>query len=396
MELKELTIQAQIADDLQQLTSFLAQIQPGSQELFNYLRGTTLLHIPCFFDSLSHREIFNYGFQLLHTLGAYNLPVAVGLCMNQYMLSAIATFPLPPDDVLHHKRKAFTEMIRNHRLMLAVSSFDEPVKHQSEPSHALVCTTQPDGSYLFNGVKHFQSNASEADILLFSAVVDQSSIGLFFAPLKNNPHITAGPALFDNAMQESDTRQLVFKDLLLTPAEVFSIGQAADTDLMHLYTRIWFSYMAMAPYLGGASRAMQEGARFLNQVHNEQGTILAQMDGFITDYGRLVLQYDGAMSITSLGGYKLNEANWHNISQWLTDNLPAAGAVKYQVPDACEYIVQQVRRIIGARSQFKGHILNKLTQEIVFGPLHPVINARLERHAGSDFLNQYATPPHVH
>jgi alkylation response protein AidB-like acyl-CoA dehydrogenase len=387
MELVDTTIQQQIAEDLKRFKAFLKEEQPEKDAIFTFLRNSTLPYIPCYREELSSKEIFDFSFKFIFTLGHYRLPIAVGLCMNQYILSSIACCPLPPDSPLEQKRDEFLNMVRDQKWIVAVSSFDEPIKSKSQGSTSVQCVTDDQGTYLFNGVKNYQSNSCESDVILFSSVVNGEALGLFFAPLKNNPHIKLNHNLFDNAMSDSDTYQLVFENLRLTQDQVFSIGKQEETGLMHLFSRVWFGYLAMAPYLGGATRAMEEGKSFLKKAQIEDGTALADLDGYVTDYGRLALDLQSAMDATELFGYKLDELTPEGLAEWMGENLPKSSAVKYQVTDVCEDIVTRVRRIVGGRSQFRGSVLSRLTQEIVFGPLHPVINAKLEREFGSKYLN---------
>jgi hypothetical protein len=90
-------------------------------------------------DVLSHiadpnkrpHEIYRASFDLLHAMGSVDLATAVGLTMHQYTLGTIATVPIP-DEESRQKRDQFLGVIREEKLLCAVSSFD--------------MTFQPDGT----------------------------------------------------------------------------------------------------------------------------------------------------------------------------------------------------------------------------------------------------------
>lgn len=181
---------------LAELELFLNNEHLSAREIVDYLRDTPLPFTACFEEELSIDERFHYSFRFLQVLGKYNLPLAVGFCMNQYMAYSIACLPTVAGSPIHILKKDFLQLVKQQRWILAVSSFDDFIRNQSEQAHGVTCVTQVDGSIVCNGVKNFQSNISVADVLLFSAVLDGQKTGLFFTFLKDTPGIILGEPVY--------------------------------------------------------------------------------------------------------------------------------------------------------------------------------------------------------
>jgi len=371
---------------LTELQHFL-QKNPERAAVQDYLRTTPLPFIACYGDEISAQAMFDYSFRFLHLLGQYNVALAVGLAMNQYIALSIACFPAPEGTPIQFLKQQFLALVKENRWILAVSSFDDFVRGKDEPGHQVFCETQPDGSIQVNGVKNFQSNISDADLLLFSGVLDKSKVGLFYTFLKQTPGITLGDTLYPGAMADTDTRPVFFKDLALASFQSVPSDDGAENAGLHTLTRVIFAVMAMAPYLGGTRRALDEAASFLRGVQVD-GATLAQLDGYIVDMGRNQIQYQVCMNLAEGFGSRLQNLKEENLAQWLTTESPKAMAVKHHVTAVCEQLVGNARKIIGTRSMLPKHIVSKLSQQILFAALHPVLNAKIERELGTALLSE--------
>jgi hypothetical protein len=155
---------------------------------------------------------------------------------------------------------------------------------------------------------------------------------------------------------------------------------------LHECTRLVFAGMAMAPYMGGALRALEEASRFLNSVHVD-GVALASFDGYVADLGRAHIDYQVCQGLVDRFERRFDEFDGESFSAWIDAERPRALALKYHVTGVCEKLVDVSRKIIGSRSMRPSHIISKLSEQIRFGPLHPVINAKIERQLGAQLLN---------
>jgi alkylation response protein AidB-like acyl-CoA dehydrogenase len=63
-----------------------------------------------------------------------------------------------------------------------------------------------------------------------------------------------------------------------------------------------------------------------------------------------------------------------------------ASVAKYIGTQCAEAVVTAARRIVGARSFAGGHALDRLSQEVMFGPLGPEVGAVIERKHGRQAL----------
>ncbi|MES2821176.1 MAG: acyl-CoA dehydrogenase family protein [Pseudomonadota bacterium] len=375
----------QLDDALVQLEQFLKQEKPARQAVLDHLRTTPLPFIACYGEQLSRGEMFLYSFRFLHLLGKHNVALAVGLCMNQYIAYSLACYPAQEGSPISRLKHEFLAGVRENRWLLAVSSFDDFVRNKDDLGNQVACTTRADGSLSCSGVKNFQSNVSAADVLLFSGVVDQSRVGLFYTFLKQTPGIELGAALYPGAMADTDTRSVLFDNLVLPAQQMLPASDEGETLGLHALTRVVFAVMAMAPYMGGAQRALEEAAQFLNGVHVE-GQPLASLDGYITDMGRAQVDYQICQNLIEGFESAVDTLQANNFDAWLHREGSKALALKYHVTAVCEQLVGRARKIIGTRSLLPSHILSQLSQQILFGALHPVINAKIERDFGASLL----------
>ena len=379
-------LKQELENALSQLDAFLKKEKPGREQTLDYLRTTPLPFINCYYEELSPSDMFHYSFRFLHLLGQYNVALAVGLCMNQYIAFSIACFPAKEGTTTYFLKQQFLAIVKQNSWLLAVSSFDDFIRNKSETGNQVRCVPQSDGTFLCNGTKNFQSNISGADILLFSGNLSDQEVGLFYTFLKV-PGISLGEALYPGAMADTDTRSVHFKDLQLSQIQMVPSGEGDENQGLHALTRVVFAVMAMAPYLGGAHRAMVESGTFLKNVHLE-GKPLAELDGYITDMGRLQLQYRICESLVAGFESKLALLNAGSVAEWLETEGPNALAIKYHVTAVCENLVDSARKIIGTRSLLPAHIVSALSQQILFAALHPVLNAKIERDFGNGFLSR--------
>ena len=376
-----------IEQDLSNFSDFLNQGKSQRLEILSYLRDTSLPFIACHHGELTPKEQFNYSFQYLHLLGQYNLPLAIGLSMNQYIAFSIGCLPATKGTPLHALKHEFMSMVKNQNWLLAVSSFDDIIRNKDESTQTVNCTTQDDGSIVCRGIKNFQSNISQSDVLLFSAILDNKSIGLFFTPLKETPGIQLGDPVFIDVMNDSDTRAVRFNDVVLQAEQAIPASDENQSLGLHALTRVVFSVMAMSPYLGAAKRALDEASDFLNNVHVDDAP-LASLDGYITDMGRAHIKYQICNDLIDRFTDSVSAINEDNLMQWVETETPKSLALKYHVTKVCEELVSFSRKIIGTRSMSPNHILSKISTQICFGALHPIVNAKVERQLGSMILNR--------
>ena len=379
------SIKQEIEKAIDGLQFFIDDSQPDRDELFHYLKSTPLLFIACYHKDLSAGECFDLSFRFLHVLGQYNLALAVGVCMNQYIAYSIAYLPTEAGSILDTLKNDFMKIIRDERWVLAVSSFDDFVRNKNDKRNLVSCELQKDGSYICNGVKNFQSNVSFADVLLFSAEVGDGDTALFYTFLKNVEGLQLGDEIYSGAMADADTRSLTFNNLKLADFQAVPTDDNTEALSLHTFTRVIFAIMSMAPYMGGAKRALNETAEFLRNMHID-GRALAELDGYKLDMGRLLVRYHVCNDLVDRFTLSLNDVTAENVVAWIEGENPRVMSAKNHISSECEELVTFARRTIGTRSLSNSHIVHRLSQQIQFGPLHPVINAKIERDLGETFL----------
>lgn len=362
-----------------------------SRTFFDGVRNSDIPFLPCTLQTRAG-ELFTRSFEALYVLGRTSVPLTVGLTMHQYNLAALATLPVPGAPEFERRRQVLVDTIAKYRSLMAISSFGENIKSKHTPSRNVVVTPQPDGTFVCRGRKGFQSLASEADILLFSGLVGDE-MGMFYTNLKDQPALELGPPLFSGAMAMSDTRPLEFHDLVLQRRNVLSTTDEL-TDHVSFYATAWFEALVTAAYLGGACRALEEVRRFALSVHTEDGAALAELDGFVTDSGRLALALRASVALASSFAVCAERycslvragAEPSVLDAVACDLMDCGAVIKHSATRTAVDIVHGARSLIGTRAMHCSHPVYALNEQIVFGPLHPTIPARLERSAGEELL----------
>lgn len=365
-----------------------------SRTFFDGVRQSRIPYLPCELQEEAG-ELFVRSYEALYLLGRANVPLTVGLTMHQYNLAALATLPVPLAPDFERRRQALVETIKKYRSLMAISSFGENIKNKTDPSRNVIATPRPDGSYVCTGRKGFQSIASEADILLFSGWVGEH-MAMFYCNLKNQPALELGPPLFGGtAMALSDTRPVEFKDLVVKSRNVLSVHNDL-TDHVSFYATAWFEALVTAAYLGGACRALEEVRKFAYSVHTEDGEPLAYLDGFILDAGRMTADLRSCLALARSFGVcadrycRLVRAGGEaEVLDGVANDLMDCGSlIKYTGTRVAQEIVNGCRQLIGTRSMASNHPIAALTDQVVFGPLHPTITAKIERSMGEALLDE--------
>ncbi|MFN8610793.1 MAG: hypothetical protein U0931_24845 [Vulcanimicrobiota bacterium] len=364
-----------------------------SRVFYDGVRASRIPYLPCELATEAGK-LYARSYEALFILGRTSIPLAIGLTMHQYNLAALATLPVPNAPDFERRRQVLVDTIRKYRSLLAISSFGENIKHKNDPFRNVIVTQQADGTYLCRGRKGFQSMASEADLLLFSGQIGDHQ-GMFYTSIKDRPELVLGPSLFSGAMAPSDTRPVDFNDLVLKSRNVLSLHNDL-TDHVSFYATAWFEALCSAVYLGGASRALEEVRKFGRSVHTEDGDMLAEVDGFMVECGRLSVKLRSSLAMarsfgicTELYCRLVREgAPAQQLDRVANDLMDCASCIKYTGTEAASHIVDGARKLIGTRCMSLQHPLYPIQEQICFGPMHPTISARLERSAGSEMLGE--------
>lgn len=363
---------------------------------YDGVRASIIPYLPCYLDKQVD-ELYARSFDAFYHFGRASVPLTVALTMHQYNLAALATMPVPQEPEFERRRKILVDTIRKYRSLLAISSFGENIKNKDAGTKQVRVEITPEGTLICRGRKPFQSMASEADLLLFSGLVgDSSNMGMFWTTIKDQPNIEVGPSLFKGGMELADTRPIEFKGLVLKQRSILSLTDHL-TDHISFYATAWFEALIAAAYLGGASRAIEEVRKFAHSVHMSDGeTMLAELDGFIVECGRLNIKLLTALSQARTFGWGAQRycdaitrggASVAELDGVGSDIMDCASAIKYHSTQTAVEIVNAARTLIGTRSMVVGHKVRDLTEQAIFGPMHPSLPAHFERSAGHDVLN---------
>ncbi len=356
-----------------------AEYERQPEVFWQAIRASDLPFLPC---QLWKRPaaLFSANLEAVYLLGRASLPLTVGYGMHQYMLSALACAPVPSDFPLAKGKNAFLERVTRQRALILVSSFGDRIKAEGKPKYEVTVTREGQG-FRARGRKMFQSMASQADWTSFAATLEGTGLCLFWSPLRDREGFEFGPTVFGGSMAHTDTRVLDYNDVRLEKENVLSLDDEQTYDLLH-YATAWFEGLVGAIYLGAASRALEECRRFARQMMTKWGLPLGDLDGVRADMGRLVIRHQAALELVRSFADLVVQVTPDNFRQGAYRLLESSSALKYESARACEEILDGVRAIVGTRSLAVGSWLHRLSEQLRYCQLHPLMAATIERDFG--------------
>jgi alkylation response protein AidB-like acyl-CoA dehydrogenase len=319
-------------------------------------------------------------FDVLHKLGGISPAVGLAVENHYYAIAALATFPVGDDPSLEARRRSLLQRILAGRFLVANTNTRVHVDKVNSLGSA---ARRENGGYRVSGTAAYMSLASESDLMFFLTQIEGEGLAIFVAPLRGNPEIEVGPLLFPTSMVDSDTRRVTFHDPFLAEENALVVGRSEQTSRLMAYQLAWHQALLTVPFLGAAARALAEARRFLLAVRGPNGQPLAELDGMIVDVGRMAIRYRSACCIAHQAGDALERlARRRAPLAAMGEAFELACAAKQVGPKCAEEIVSEVRRVIGGRGFTGAQPIERLSQEVIFGPLGGEVNAFIERRYG--------------
>jgi alkylation response protein AidB-like acyl-CoA dehydrogenase len=333
--------------------------------------------------------LFVVCFEILHRLGSISPATALAVENHYYVSSAIATFPTADNPALNNSRQSLLDSITNDRLLVANTNSKI---HSDKLGEMGTCARLEEEGFRITGKAAYTSLATQGDLLVFITQIEGEGPALFaITPMQKNPGVEIGPYLFPSAMIDSDTRQVIFHDLLVPKDKLIAGGKDAQVGLLINFEMAWHQLLIPALYLGAAARAIEEARKFLRATRGRDGRPLAELDGMVIDAGRMALDYHSACCVVHQAGQALGEVKQLPKDARLLDRaVDLASAAKYTGTRCAESVVTTARRIIGARAFAGGHPLERLSQEVMFASLGPEVSAVIERRYGRQVLDDHS------
>jgi alkylation response protein AidB-like acyl-CoA dehydrogenase len=331
---------------------------------------------------LYHRDprgLHRACFDILRSLGGISPAVGVAV-FNHYAVSCtLSTFPLGNNPALAARRKSLLQSLVAGRTLIANTT--SRIHADKVESYGCIARREGDG-FRVSGSAAYMSLATESDLVMVFSALEGEGFALFLAPLRDNPEIRIGPFLFPNAMVDSDTRSVTF-DCFITPENMLAVDRTIAA-----FQVAWHQALFVAPFLGAAARALEEARKFLRSVRAVNDRPLAELDGVIADVGRLAIQYRAACAMAVQAGQAIESVARRPSLPEFMDAYHLACAAKHFGTRCAEEIVTAVRLIIGGRSLAGTHPMERISQEVMFGPLGGEINALVERRLGRVLLGE--------
>ncbi|HVR06902.1 MAG TPA: acyl-CoA dehydrogenase family protein, partial [Thermoanaerobaculia bacterium] len=190
-------------------------------------------------------------------------------------------------------------------------------------------------------------------------------------------------------MVDSDTRRITMHDHFVTVDELLISGRGEEIQKLTGFQFAWHQALLTAPFLGAAARAIEEARKFLRTVRADNDRPLAELDGVVTEVGRLAIRYRTACCIAHQAGELLDElARRRPQPLEIANAVELACAAKRTATQSAEEIVGEARRIIGPRVFTGGHSLERLSEEVMFGPMAGELGPAIDRRYGGMVLGE--------
>ncbi|AUX21622.1 uncharacterized protein SOCEGT47_021080 [Sorangium cellulosum] len=330
--------------------------------------------------------LFRACAHVLHRLGGLSPAVALAVENHFYVSSAIATFPIGDDARLDARRRALLAELVEGRLLVANTNSRV---HTDRVGAVGTRARKVAGGYVVSGAASYTSLATEGDLLIFTTALEEGAPAVFLTRPRGNPAVEIGDYLFPDAMLDSDTRRIVFHDLFVPEEDLLLGGQSPSVMELLQFEMVWHQALIPALYLGAAAAAIEEARRFLRAVRAREGAPLAELDGMIVDVGRLVIRVRAACAAVREAGEAMGSIrSARDRAERLPRLFELAGVAKYVGTRCAEETVAAARGIVGARAFAGDNPIERLSKEVVFGPLGPEVNAAIERAHGRRALGE--------
>jgi alkylation response protein AidB-like acyl-CoA dehydrogenase len=346
---------------------------------YRVFRAGDLAILPPRYYSRDPRGLHAACFDILRRLGSISPAVGVAVFNHYSVTCTLSTFPLSANAALAARRKTLLASLVAGRTLVANTT--TRVHADKVESYGCVARREGEG-FRISGSAAYMSLATESELVLVFSQLEGEGFALFMAPLRDNPGIQIGPFLFPNAMVDSDTRTVTF-DCYIEPEDMLLVDRTIAA-----YQVAWHQALFPAPFLGAAARALEEARKFLRSVRAVNDRPLAEMDGVIADIGRLAIQYRAACAMAIQAGQAIEAVARRPSLPMFMDTYHLASAAKEFGTRVAEEIVTAVRHIIGGRSLAGTHPMERISQEVMFGPLGGEINALIERRLGRLVLGE--------
>ncbi len=205
--------------------------------------------------------------------------------------NTLASIPLRRFGTEEQRRKFLPALASGEKL--GAYSLSEP-QAGSDASN-LACTAVRDGDeYIFNGVKNFVTNGSNADLIVVFAVTDKEkgSKGLStFMVEKNSPGLSIGKIEKKLGIRSSDTVELIFKDCRIPAFN--RIGEEGEGYKIALTTLDYGRVGIGAQALGIAQGAMDRAVAY-SQKREQFGKTINKFQAIQFKIAEMAMEIDAA------------------------------------------------------------------------------------------------------
>jgi len=373
-----------------EITAFGAQLDEAMcanpERFWEALRATSIPYIPTYFRSepdQGHR----LASAALREIGRKNIGLGYALENHLFVVGGMETYlSLHPNELLRSLLDQACELrqfiANTHGYVHADRAFSEGLSVRRAP-----------GGLFIDGQGTFLSLAGTADWLLL-LLDGTESVALFF-PIKGDASIRLGGLSFPKILVESDTRGLrcegtfVPQELNLPiPPEHLASGGAFATSVL-----AWHLSLCACQFLGGVSHLVDHTLHFARKFKSFDNRPLERLDGVVAEIGQIGLRVGAIEAMIGEVSRALAITPPAGNGSFLPELLFRAQVANHLGMELIEEVSRRCRRILGTRLFSSGAApFDRITTELLLGPLVPRNNSLLERDVGHALLARELAP----
>ncbi len=245
-----------------------------------------------------------------------------------------------------------------------------------------------EGGWLINGRKTWSTLSPILTFMVVSAAIEGEDAAGSFLVTRDTPGITVALTWDNLGMRATGSNDVLFADVFVPDADVFSAGRKADTKAVDAAagsdSRAWGALPISAVYLGVAIAARDAAVRFATErVPTSLGKPIATLPTIQTRIGEIDVMLIAARTLL-----------WSVADEWDTTQMARAGfggrvsAAKMTATNTAVQVVDLAMRIVGGASLSRDLPLERYYRDVRAGLHNPPMDDQTLVIVGRDALGQ--------
>jgi hypothetical protein len=301
--------------------------------------------------------------------------------MHYYVLSALATYPLPLLSKSRLTRSILCNRIFKQRLLLANAGSVRTFINQEEINKNKLHLVYERNIYRLFGKALFMSLSGIADIGLLTVEDPQKEKVVIAVDLKDES-ISYGPISKNQTLKESRTRQVTFNGTPIPVQYIFSGKGDADAGI---FQRTWFQGLLPAIYLGASAKLFNLLLyRSKSKFSVSRNCTISNLDEFKSNSAHFLSVFKMGMRLSSQIGDDINQVIKKQKS--ISEVCEASALAKLFVSEQLEKPLKSLLSFFGVEGLVDQDI-QKIIQQLQFASVQPMSSFDLYQHLSYEIYN---------